>query len=80
MSSQKSIIINFFPEQGFGFSCEGEEVTKVYNGDTAVIKGGEVHPQVAGTWLRDVLYLGDSAYTQKMGIGQGVFRKRCVAA
>ncbi|MDD5018728.1 MAG: 5-deoxy-glucuronate isomerase [Eubacteriales bacterium] len=37
----------FYPEQGFGFSCEGEDVAKVYSGDTAVIKGGRVHPQVA---------------------------------
>ncbi len=36
-----------YPEQGFGFSCEGEDVYKVYNRDTAVIKGGKVHPQVA---------------------------------
>ncbi|MGI5849354.1 MAG: 5-deoxy-glucuronate isomerase [Christensenellales bacterium] len=37
----------FFPEQGFGFSCEGEEVYKVYDRDTVVFKGGLVHPQVA---------------------------------
>ena len=36
-----------YPEQGFGFSCEGEDVYKVYDRDTAVIKGGLVHPQVA---------------------------------
>ena len=37
----------FYPEQGFGFSCEGEDVTKIYDRDTAVITGGLVHPQVA---------------------------------
>lgn len=36
-----------FPQQGFGFSCEGEEVYKVYDRDTEVIEGGKVHPQVA---------------------------------
>jgi len=36
-----------FPEQGFGFSCEGEDVYKVYSGDTVVISSGVVHPQVA---------------------------------
>lgn len=37
----------FYPEQGFGFCSEGENVYKVHNGDTAVIRGGVVHPQVA---------------------------------
>jgi 5-deoxy-glucuronate isomerase len=37
----------FHPSQGFGFSCEGEDVYKVYDGDTAVIRGGVVHPQTA---------------------------------
>lgn len=34
-----------YPEQGFGFSCEGEDVNKVRNRDTAVISGSKVHPQ-----------------------------------
>jgi len=37
----------FFPDQGFGFSGEGDNVYKVNDRDTAVIKGGLVHPQTA---------------------------------
>jgi 5-deoxy-glucuronate isomerase len=37
----------FYPDQGFGFSCEGEKVFKVRDKDTAVIKGGMVHPQTS---------------------------------
>lgn len=37
----------FLPEQGFGFSCEGEQVYKVRSGDSVVLEGGKVHPQVS---------------------------------
>lgn len=37
----------FYPSQGFGFSCEGEDVYKVYDRDTLVVESGKVHPQVA---------------------------------
>ena len=37
----------FFPEQGFGFSQTGDEVSRVTNRDTVTIPGGVVHPQTA---------------------------------
>lgn len=48
----------FLPEQGFGFSCEGEQVYRVKHGDSVIIEGGKVHPQTTApgyamyyTWL-----------------------------
>lgn len=38
-------LYKFLPKQGFGFSCEGQDVYKVRDGDTVVLKGNEVHPQ-----------------------------------
>ena len=35
------------PEQGVGFGCVGDDVHKVRNGDTLIVEGGRVHPQVA---------------------------------
>lgn len=37
----------FLPEQGFGYSEEGDNVYKVKNRDTAMIRGGNTHAQVA---------------------------------
>ena len=37
----------FFPFNGFGYSGQGNDVYKVFDGDTAVISGGLTHPQVA---------------------------------
>ncbi len=37
----------FFPENGFGYSGQGDEVFKVRDGDTAIIPPGLTHPQVA---------------------------------
>lgn len=37
----------FLPKQGFGFSCEGEQVYKVRSGDSVVLEGGKVHPQTS---------------------------------
>jgi 5-deoxy-glucuronate isomerase len=37
----------FYPEQGFGYSENGEDVYKARNNDTAVITGGKTHSQVA---------------------------------
>ncbi|MGI6779077.1 MAG: 5-deoxy-glucuronate isomerase [Acetivibrionales bacterium] len=37
----------FFPSQGFGISEHGEDISKVYNNDTAVIPGGYTHMQVS---------------------------------
>ena len=37
----------FFPEGGFGYSEQGDEVYKVQDGDTALIPPNVTHPQVA---------------------------------
>lgn len=37
----------FYPEQGFGYSEEGENVYKVHHKDTAMIRGGNTHAQAA---------------------------------
>jgi 5-deoxy-glucuronate isomerase len=37
----------FLPKSGFGFSCEGKDVYKVLDGDSVILEGGNVHPQVA---------------------------------
>lgn len=46
----------FIPENGFGYSEEGNKVAKVFNKDTAVIKPLETHPQVAAPGY-DMYYL-----------------------
>ena len=37
----------FNPDQGFGYSEEGEDVYKVHHKDTAMIRGGNTHAQTA---------------------------------
>ncbi len=37
----------FLPEQGFGFSAEGDDAYMVKNGDTAMIVGDVSHPQTS---------------------------------